>query len=204
MLAPLGGVARDAGASALSFRVWGQTERKPHASRRRQCVSENRGWGIRATLPGGVTQSRSAVVLQFAAVDEAAFTLWLMVADAKELPTLDELIGRPAWQRRAACRGLGTQGFVIGRGGRGYTKAKELSAGCSVRQECLEVALADEDWSACGEEAPKANGGRCEPAGEWRSLWRRSFFGGNGHGFLCLHRLTEGGIDSHPYFLRVI
>jgi len=67
-----------------------------------------------------------------------------MVADDHDLPTLDELIGRPAWQRRAACRGLGTQGFVIGRGG-GYAKAKETCAGCAVRMECIEVAMADDD-----------------------------------------------------------
>ena len=68
-----------------------------------------------------------------------------MVADLKELPTLDDLLGRPAWQRRAACRGLGTQRFVTGRGGGGYAKAKEMCAGCSVRSECLEVALADDE-----------------------------------------------------------
>jgi WhiB family redox-sensing transcriptional regulator len=69
-----------------------------------------------------------------------------MVADLKELPTLDELIGRPAWQRRAACRGLGTAGFIAGRGGRaGYVRAKETCACCPVRQECLEVALENDD-----------------------------------------------------------
>jgi WhiB family redox-sensing transcriptional regulator len=78
-------------------------------------------------------------------VDEAAFVRWLMVADLKELPTLDDLLGRPAWQRRAACRGLGTQRFVIDRGGSGYTKAKEICAGCPAREDSREAALADDE-----------------------------------------------------------
>jgi WhiB family transcriptional regulator, redox-sensing transcriptional regulator len=67
-----------------------------------------------------------------------------MVADLKELPTLEDLIGRPEWQRRAACRGRGTQRFVIDRGGGGYAKTKELCAGCAVRQDCLDTAMADD------------------------------------------------------------
>jgi WhiB family redox-sensing transcriptional regulator len=78
-------------------------------------------------------------------VNEAAFVRWLMVADLKELPTLEDLLGRPEWQRRAACRGEGTEGFVLARGAGGYTKAKELCAVCVVRQDCLEMALADDE-----------------------------------------------------------
>jgi hypothetical protein len=78
-------------------------------------------------------------------VDGLAFAGYLMVADSRDLPTLDELIGRPAWHRRAACRGDGTEGYIVGRGGRSYEKTKETCVGCPVRMECLEVALADDD-----------------------------------------------------------
>jgi WhiB family transcriptional regulator, redox-sensing transcriptional regulator len=78
-------------------------------------------------------------------VNEAAFVRWLMVADARELPTLEDLLGRPEWQRRAACRGEGTEGFVLARGAGGYTNAKGLCAVCAVRRECLEMALADDE-----------------------------------------------------------
>jgi WhiB family redox-sensing transcriptional regulator len=68
-----------------------------------------------------------------------------MVADLRELPTLDDLLGRPEWQQRAACRGEGTEGFVLARGAGGYSRAKELCGVCVVRRECLEMALADDE-----------------------------------------------------------
>jgi WhiB family redox-sensing transcriptional regulator len=79
-------------------------------------------------------------------VDSAAFTVFLMHADLKELPTLNDLIGRPAWQRRAACRGEGTAHFVVGRGAHGgYVRAKALCDTCPVSAECLQYALDDVD-----------------------------------------------------------
>ena len=48
---------------------------------------------------------------------------------------------RPGWHRRAACRGLGTRGFVKSPGA--VYGMRELCAGCPVRVECLEFALAD-------------------------------------------------------------
>jgi len=104
------------------------------------------GLGLVCAQPFVASEPRFAapVGLQFEAV-EGGFVRWLMVADLKQLPTLDDLVGRPAWQRRAACRGLGTQGFVISRGGGGYPKAKEFCAGCPVRQECLDLAMADDE-----------------------------------------------------------
>ena len=48
---------------------------------------------------------------------------------------------RPAWHRKAACRGLGARGFVRSPGA--AYGLRELCATCPVRQECLEFALAD-------------------------------------------------------------
>jgi hypothetical protein len=58
---------------------------------------------------------------------------------------LAELINRPAWHRKAACRGLGVDSFVIGQGAQYEKSARRLCAGCSVRQECLETAMAHGD-----------------------------------------------------------
>jgi WhiB family redox-sensing transcriptional regulator len=108
-------------------------------------VSWVQWWGWRDNPPG-VTQSHIFEVVEFAAVDGLAFAGYLMVADSRDLPSLDELIGRPAWQRRAACRGEGTQAFIVGRGAHGgYAKAKALCCACPVAGECLEYALSDED-----------------------------------------------------------
>ena len=53
---------------------------------------------------------------------------------------IDEVTHRPLWQLETACRGLGTEGFIIKNGGR-HNRA--LCGDCPVRQECLEAALAN-------------------------------------------------------------
>ena len=65
-----------------------------------------------------------------------------MAPDAPELPTLLDLFRRPTWHTQAACRGTGPDGFFPGLGG-STEAAKEVCAGCDVRTECLEAALAD-------------------------------------------------------------
>ena len=60
---------------------------------------------------------------------------------APEAPGLEDYLRRPAWHQRAACRGLGVAGFVGLRREERYRR--ELCAGCEVRQECLDTALAD-------------------------------------------------------------
>ncbi len=60
------------------------------------------------------------------------------------LTFLEELIRRPAWQRYGSCRGEGVEAFVPSVGGN-FTRARELCGGCTVRAECLDFALADED-----------------------------------------------------------
>ena len=99
-------------------------------------------------------------VLQIEAV-EGGFVRWLMVADLKELPTLDDLIGRPAWQRRAACRGEGTESFVRGPGAGTYATAKAFCLDCPARTECFDTAMAVASSSAYGAERPASSGERC-------------------------------------------
>jgi hypothetical protein len=55
---------------------------------------------------------------------------------------LDELVRRPVWHPHAACRGAGADAFIVDRGAQYEESARQLCAGFSVRQECLETALA--------------------------------------------------------------
>jgi WhiB family redox-sensing transcriptional regulator len=73
---------------------------------------------------------------------DEAITRWLMKPSNEDLTTIGDLFGRPTWHRWAACRGRGTDAFIVGKGG-DYRTAKELCALCVVRTECLEMALAD-------------------------------------------------------------
>jgi WhiB family redox-sensing transcriptional regulator len=50
---------------------------------------------------------------------------------------------RPSWHADAACRGRGTAAFFPGRGqNETCASAKAICAGCPVRAECLDDALA--------------------------------------------------------------
>jgi WhiB family redox-sensing transcriptional regulator len=57
--------------------------------------------------------------------------------------TLELLVAelRPAWQRRAACRGKPPAWWFTERGGMELELARRVCAGCAVRAECLEFAL---------------------------------------------------------------
>jgi WhiB family redox-sensing transcriptional regulator len=67
-----------------------------------------------------------------------------MVQGNEDLTTIDDLFGRPAWQRYGACRGESIEAFIPGKGGN-FAIARQLCAGCTVRQECFDFAMADED-----------------------------------------------------------
>jgi len=70
---------------------------------------------------------------------------FLMDPDAVDGPMgLEELIHRPQWMVAAACRDEPTSTFFIERGG-SMARARALCAGCAVRGECIEYAMADED-----------------------------------------------------------
>ena len=67
---------------------------------------------------------------------------WLMSPEASATAVTLEMLRRPEWHQRAACRGVGPADYV--RGPRGYEVGRALCASCPVRQECLEAALADD------------------------------------------------------------
>ncbi len=72
-----------------------------------------------------------------------AIIAWLISPGrGEQLPTPDLLLGRPSWHTDALCRGQGAALFV--RGAKAdYGRLREVCAVCPVREECLEVALAD-------------------------------------------------------------
>jgi len=61
---------------------------------------------------------------------------------------LDQLLNRPAWHADAACNGSDTpqQAFFPGQGtsSNATAAARRLCAGCLVRAECLDFALANQ------------------------------------------------------------
>jgi WhiB family redox-sensing transcriptional regulator len=63
-----------------------------------------------------------------------------------EVPEVAELLGRPSWEARAACRGMPVETFVIKRG-EPTAAAKAVCARCPVVGECLDYALADSSLS---------------------------------------------------------
>jgi len=69
---------------------------------------------------------------------------WLMVQDAEDVSTVDELFGRPAWQQYGACRGQDVEAFIPNRGG-SFKPARELCGNCPVRPECFAYAMADDE-----------------------------------------------------------
>lgn len=69
---------------------------------------------------------------------------WLMSTDDHELPTLADFLARPAWMDRAACRGVGPEPFLT-RSVRVRRGALALCAGCVVRPQCLDFALAHDE-----------------------------------------------------------
>ena len=62
--------------------------------------------------------------------------------DLGELPSLEELLQRPAWHAKARCRGYGVGAFFPSRDGP-QSDPQATCAGCAVRSECLAYALAD-------------------------------------------------------------
>jgi WhiB family redox-sensing transcriptional regulator len=62
---------------------------------------------------------------------------------AGDIPDLDPF-QRPAWQRRGACHGEPLGWFFPGRG-EDVRPEKALCAGCVVRSDCLDYAMADPD-----------------------------------------------------------
>lgn len=63
-------------------------------------------------------------------------------------PPLLDLIRRPRWMARAACRGQGPAAFFPSRG-ETPGAAREVCAGCPVQVECFDHAMADPDLDGC-------------------------------------------------------
>ena len=75
-----------------------------------------------------------------------AVTAWLMTPGiGVQLPTLEDLTHRPAWQTQAACRGLLVDTFFPSPGvsAAQMAKVRAVCAGCPVRADCLDYARAD-------------------------------------------------------------
>ena len=77
----------------------------------------------------------------------SALIAWLMTPGiGEQLPTLDELIQRPVWMKRAQCRDVDRDLFFPEHGGKGTT-ARAICSSCPVRQECLDYALANPEMT---------------------------------------------------------
>jgi WhiB family redox-sensing transcriptional regulator len=74
---------------------------------------------------------------------------WMMEHPSAQLPSFDELaavlVGRPAWQQRAACRGVGPGRFYVAGGEHTAATVHAWCTRCPVRSECLDAALEAHD-----------------------------------------------------------
>jgi WhiB family redox-sensing transcriptional regulator len=82
---------------------------------------------------------------------------WMMSESSID-QSLPDLLNRPGWMKRGACRGVDRSEFFPSLGGT-TTKARAICAVCPVRQECLEYALADTElagvWGGTSERERK-------------------------------------------------
>lgn len=74
---------------------------------------------------------------------EALLLLLMSPGDSPDLPSLDDLVHRPAWQRRAACHGQDVERYFPTARGVDLRPLRALCDGCPVRAECLDYAMAD-------------------------------------------------------------
>lgn len=74
-------------------------------------------------------------------ITEATVAAWQHEQTGHDLPDLAYLFERPAWMALGACRDSGVN-FHPERGE--ATTARQVCAGCTVREECLEFAIVNE------------------------------------------------------------
>ena len=87
-----------------------------------------------------------------------------------DLPDLGDLLNRPAWHAKAACRGAGTERFFPPSSG-ALAPARSVCARCPVIEQCRSAALADPSlrgvWAGTSERerarARRAAGGAPNP-----------------------------------------
>ncbi len=66
-----------------------------------------------------------------------------------DLPSLADLLPpRPRWMAKAACRGQPVDTFFPARG-ESASPARDLCAGCPVRVQCFDFAMADPELDGC-------------------------------------------------------
>jgi WhiB family redox-sensing transcriptional regulator len=102
----------------------------------------------RPGLPrSGATPFRHRQAIHSPAIARQVGTLAAMVAEyfasapwATERVDVEQLLDRPAWQARAACRGLGTERFFPEEAGDDVEPALAVCRGCPVKRECLNYA----------------------------------------------------------------
>jgi WhiB family redox-sensing transcriptional regulator len=71
---------------------------------------------------------------------------WLlagMMQATSPMPDVTDLISRPSWHKDAACRGKGTEKFILPKGSGELLEAKRTCDSCPVTEECLKFALND-------------------------------------------------------------
>ena len=95
--------------------------------------------------------------------DEATAGLqWLMSAGrGEQLPSLEEVLRRPAWISRAACKGLPI-GVFFPSHGQTASAGRRICATCTVRPECLDYASTENDtagvWGGTTERERRRHG----------------------------------------------
>ena len=92
-----------------------------------------------------------------------AEVLWLILNDESDPSEwLADLLRRPEWHARAACRGAGTTAFVLGPGANAAVMARvrAICATCPVTVQCLDFAMSDPDtmgiWSGTSAQQRRA------------------------------------------------
>jgi hypothetical protein len=89
-----------------------------------------------------------------------ALLQWLMSAPdgPDERLTLEDFLQRPAWQRDAACPGVGVKVFFSGASA-DIDRARAARRECPVAVACLQYALSQtRRWPACGPGRPRRKG----------------------------------------------
>jgi WhiB family redox-sensing transcriptional regulator len=91
-----------------------------------------------------VSPSRFAEARAVSATREmTSWVLARMMESTTPLPDMCDLIARPSWQSRAACRGDGTARFFPPAGAADMLEARRVCNSCPVTDECLQYALND-------------------------------------------------------------
>lgn len=105
-----------------------------------------------------------------------ALVVWLMSPEAEAPFSLDELLHRPAWHARAACRGSGSTRWVTGGRRARHEEERAVCSQCPVSEPCFSYALADASLKGCSggtaeTERKRIRDSARDLAGLSRTLW---------------------------------